>query len=318
MASVLDILLPIFGLILTGYICRRHDILGPTAASELNRFVARLALPALLFRFTAGAHWSELYQPAFIATFALSSLGAFALVLWWRLRARNALADASIDAIAACYANTAYIGLPLCLMVFGQSSMAGVTIASMWVVCVLFALAIALIEAGLQPQGLGQGQRQAPRLFGKVALALLRNPLIAAPAAGMACAAAGWRIPAGADAYLNLLGTAAAPCALVSIGLFLAGQAQASTAALRVALPLTLAKLVLMPALAWLLATRVFMLPTALAQMALVLAALPTGTGPFMLAELYRREGRAASQAILLSTLGSLLSLSAILVYIRA
>jgi malonate transporter and related proteins len=47
-----------------------------------------------------------------------------------------------------------------------------------------------------------------------------------------------------------------------------------------------------------------------------VLAALPTGTGPFMLAEYYRREAHITSRTILLSTLGSLVSLSFLLYYI--
>lgn len=49
MSTVLNVLLPIFGLILVGFICRRTNRLGPTAASEMNRFVVWLGLPALLW-----------------------------------------------------------------------------------------------------------------------------------------------------------------------------------------------------------------------------------------------------------------------------
>jgi len=56
-------------------------------------------------------------------------------------------------------------------------------------------------------------------------------------------------------------------------------------------------------------------LPLTLVQMAVVLAALPTGTGPFILAEFYRREAHITSRTILLSTLGSLVSLSLLLFY---
>jgi malonate transporter and related proteins len=60
----------------------------------------------------------------------------------------------------------------------------------------------------------------------------------------------------------------------------------------------------------------VFALPLTLVQMAVVLAALPTGTGPFMLAEFYQREAHITSRTILLSTLGSVVSLSLLLFYI--
>jgi predicted permease len=51
--SSLQILLPVFGLVFAGFACRRRGVLGPSAASELNRFVVWLALPALLFDITA-------------------------------------------------------------------------------------------------------------------------------------------------------------------------------------------------------------------------------------------------------------------------
>ncbi|MNJ78293.1 hypothetical protein D3C77_760040 [compost metagenome] len=51
-------------------------------------------------------------------------------------------------------------------------------------------------------------------------------------------------------------------------------------------------------------------LPTLWAHAALLLSALPTGTGPYMLAEYYQRNAALVSRAVLYSTLGSLLSLS--------
>ena len=48
MSSIINVVLPVFGLILAGYVCRRTGRLGETASAELNRFVVWLALPALL------------------------------------------------------------------------------------------------------------------------------------------------------------------------------------------------------------------------------------------------------------------------------
>ena len=122
MLSILEILLPVFALILAGFVCRRSGVLGPNAASELNRFVVWLALPALLFDTMARATWQQLNQPAFIAAFSIACAGAFLVILVARLASGLHLADASIDAIAAAYPNTGYIGFPLCLLAFGTSS----------------------------------------------------------------------------------------------------------------------------------------------------------------------------------------------------
>ena len=61
------------------------------------------------------------------------------------------------------------------------------------------------------------------------------------------------------------------------------------------------------------LAFKVFSLPTLWAASAVLLSALPTGTGPFMLAEYYNREAGLISRTILLSTVASLLTLTGLL-----
>lgn len=310
MFSTPEILLPVFGLIFAGFACRRRGLLGPTAASELNRFVVWLALPALLFDIMAHTTWRQLDQPSFIGTFALACAGVFVVILVVRLLSGRHLADASVDAIAAAYPNTGYIGFPLCMIVFGNASLTPTTIATILVACVLFSITIVLIEVGLQTE------RTPHRLGMKVIGSLARNPLIVSPIAGAMMAVAHVTMPTSAETFLKLLGGAASPCALVSLGLFLAEKRPAGERS-HDALMLTAVKLVLQPAVTWWLAARVFTLPVTLVQMAVMLAALPTGTGPYMLAEFYRREAHITSRTILLSTLGSLITLSVLLVYFR-
>ncbi|WP_027214968.1 AEC family transporter [Burkholderia sp. WSM2232] len=309
MLATLEILLPVFGLIFAGFACRRRGVLGPNSASELNRFVVWLALPALLFDTMARATWQQLYQPAFVITFSVACAGIFALILVVRLVNGRHLADASVDAIAASYPNTGYIGFPLGLIAFGQASLTPTTIATILVACVLFAGAIVLIEIGLQTE------RTPHKLGLKVLGSLARNPLIVSPVAGALFASTHVPLPASAETFLKLLSGAASPCALVSLGLFLAEKRPSPPGTRGIAWLLTLVKLIAQPALTWWLAARVFGLSPALVEMAVVLVALPTGTGPFMLAEFYDREAHITSRTILLSTLGSVVTLSLLLLW---
>ncbi|WP_144113119.1 AEC family transporter [Paraburkholderia sp. BCC1886] len=307
MLATLEILLPVFGLILAGFACRRGGVLGPNSASELNRFVVWLALPALLFDTMARATWQQLYQPAFVATFSIACVAVFGLILAVRLMNGQHLADASVDAIAASYPNTGYIGFPLGVIAFGPASLTPTTIATILVACVLFAMAIVLIEIGLQTE------RTPHKLGLKVLSSLARNPLIVSPIAGVLFASLHVPLPQSAETFLKLLSGAASPCALVSLGLFLAEKRPSAAGASGVSLLLTGVKLIGQPALTWWLAERVFHLSPTLVEMAVVLAALPTGTGPFMLAEFYRREAHITSRVILLSTVGSVVTLSLLL-----
>ncbi|CAE6723392.1 hypothetical protein R69658_01466 [Paraburkholderia aspalathi] len=307
MLATLEILLPVFGLIFAGFACRRRGVLGPNSASELNRFVVWLALPALLFDTMAHATWQQLYQPAFVAAFSIGCLGAFLPILAMRMIGGRHLADASVDAIAASYPNTGYIGFPLGMIAFGSASLTPTTIATILVACVLFALAIVLIEIGLQTE------RTPHKLGLKVLGSLARNPLIVSPILGVLLASTHVALPQSAETFLKLLSGAASPCALVSLGLFLAEKRPSEAGAGGISLLLTGVKLVGQPALTWWLAARVFGLSSTLVEMAVVLAALPTGTGPFMLAEFYRREAHITSRTILLSTVGSIVTLSLLL-----
>ncbi|GAB3681377.1 AEC family transporter [Salinisphaera aquimarina] len=309
MASVTNVLLPIFGLILAGYLCRRTHRLGDTAASELNRFVVWLCLPALLFESTATASWTQIWHPGFVAVSVISTMAVFGATLLYRLRGPRHLADASIDALGAAYANTGYIGIPLCVLVLGDDGLVPALIATLVVVCVLFAIAVVCVEVGLQTE------RTLHRAVIKVVFALARNPLVVAPVLGGLWAASGLTLFEPAAKFLHLMGLATTPCALVSLGAFLAQSRREKSSG---APALVTLKLIVQPALAWILAVYVFDLPLFWAQAALLLAALPTGTGPYMLAEFYGREASVVSSTILLSTLGSLITLSLCLYLISA
>jgi hypothetical protein len=304
MLSTLVVVLPIFALIFAGWLVRRIGVLGPHATTELNRFVVYLALPALLFDIIAHAKWADVWQPGFIAAFGLSGALVFAVTVAFRLRRPRHLADAAIDGLNAGYANTGFIGFPLALVALGQQAMAPTMIATIITVCAYFAVAIVLIEVGLQTE------TRRTQVAIKVGRSLLRNPLLLAPALGTLIPIAGLTIPAPVETFLKLLGGAASPCALVALGLFLAADRKSTGRDFASTALLAGSKLLLHPIVAWVLATRVFGLSPLLTHTAVLLSALPTGTGPFILAELYGREADVTSSVVLASTVVSILTVS--------
>jgi len=306
MSAVVNVVLPVFALIFLGYLCRRTGRMGPSGASELNRFVVWLGLPALLFSVVANSSWDELWQPGFIVAFTVGCFGVFAFTLFYRLLQKQPLVDASLDALGASYANTGYIGIPLCMLVLGEEALQPALVACIVVACMLFAIALVCVETGLHAS---QG---VSRTLRKVSVALLRNPLVVAPLLGGGWAASGLELPVPIATLLNLLGAAAAPCALVSLGLFLAQPQPAGR--VEGVWPLVLLKLIAQPLITGFLAFQIFELPPVWAYSALLLSALPTGTGPYMLAEFYGREASRVSRVVLYSTLGGLVTLSVCLV----
>lgn len=307
MHTVFAVVLPVFALILLGWLARRTNRLGEGAASEINRLVVWLCLPALLFKVTATSTWAQIWQPGFLAAFTGGCVLVFAATLAWRLRQGRDLPAASIDGLSASYANTGYMGIPLCLLVFGQQGLEPALIASLLVVCVLFAITVVCIEVGLQ------SEKHIGRAVLVVGKALAKNPLVVTPIFGGLWAATGIGLSAPVLHFLDLLAAATTPCALISLGLFLAQKQEGPQVG---AWPLVFVKLIGQPLLTAFLAYKVFALPPLWADSALLLSALPTGTGPYMLAEYYQREAPVVSRSILLSTLGSLVTLSLCLLWL--
>jgi predicted permease len=163
----------------------------------------------------------------------------------------------------------------------------------------------------------------------KAGASLARNPLLIAPALGLVVALARGTLPSALIRFTSLLGAAASPCALVTIGLFLAqsrgragDQSQSEPAPPptcgrgRVILGIVALKMWLQPLITGALVFGVFHLPRLWSNAALLLSALPIGTGPFMLAKLYDREAAVTSRAILLSTLLSVITISLVVGWI--
>jgi malonate transporter and related proteins len=298
------VIAPVFALILSGFLVGRLGLLGPEAASELNKFVIFLALPALLFQVMAETDWKASWQSGFVIAFIVGMFVIFALVLIARVISGQSLTDASIEALNAGYANTGYVGFPICEAVFGRGSFSLVTIAAVLTVSALFGAAIVGIEIGRQTEP------RAHRIALKVAGSLSKNPLIVAPLLGGLWAATQVPLPGIATTYLHLLGSSASPCALVSLGLFISHTRGRPSTALRLVSLLSALKLLGQPAVTALIAGPVLHLSRQTASIAVLLAALPTGTGPFMLAEYYRREALITSETILWTTVLSIVTLT--------
>ncbi len=312
MLAILNVALPIFALIFIGYFCRIRGILGENASSELSRFVVYLALPSLLFNATYHLKLSDFDNPHFMLVFAIGIACVFTFTLVVRLKQKVGFADATIEALGAGYANTGFIGIPLCMLAFGQEGVAPAVISTVMTACLLFAISIVMVEVGMYADA------HLGITLIKVTRSLSRNPLIVAPCVGFLMSLYNIPLANGIGQIFKLLGDAAGPCALVSLGLFLAQSVKKDgSSTTHSPVMVVVLKLIVQPLVTAVLAYKVFSMPLIWADTALLLSALPIGTGPFMLAEMYDREAVVVSRAILVSTVGSLLTVSMILVWMH-
>jgi malonate transporter len=303
---VLSIALPVFGLILIGGVAGKAGFLGRDATGALNMFVVYLSLPAVMFQAMAHIPPSQLTNGGLIAAFCVGIAVPGAMALSLGLRGGTPLGNAAMQALSATFCNTGYMGIPLCRMAFGDESLVPGVICMVITACPQFAVAIALIES--------DRPGQAPlRIATKVGAALVRNPLLISPVAGLAVSAVGLTLPLVLERFLTILGGAATPCALVATGMMVAE----TTERFRPLLVgrLVVLKLLVQPAVAWVIAYRLVNLPPAWAGTVVLMSALPTGASAFILAKLYGREVASTSGTVLVSTVVSFVTLSVLLLW---
>jgi predicted permease len=282
-APLFAALLPIFLLAALGAALARLPWLRPAWHIGVTELTARFLVPVLLF----SSAWRTGIPPslswkvlcAFYLPLALLFLGA-------RLLAKRGESGAA-TALAATYSNTVFVGVPVLVQVLGEGSLQ-------------FAYPVIAFHSLFCFTLYHLSEEAAPSGWSGSVLATLKNPIVAALLLGLVLNLGGVALPAPIQPALGMLGAAALPCALLSLG--------ASVASLRPARwtrtsAIVLAKLVLLPLGVTALAVFVFHLPVAAAMVLVVLASCPVGINAAFVVKPAGGGAQVVNSAILLSSL---------------
>jgi malonate transporter and related proteins len=307
---LLTVAFPIFALVGVGWIAGHLRLLGDHGTTALNGFVGWFALPAMLFAALAKVSLAEVLNVPFVAVFGgsmmLTWLAGMAAARWlWRAR----LAHMSLFGLAASFGNVGYMGIPLCVTAFGPQGALPGTLATILSAAGMLTFGLVVVEIDVQR---GQGALAAR---GRVLRAVCRSPIVQAVTLGGIVSALQIPLPEPLMRFLDMLGSAAAPCALFAIGLFLSDKGLGSARAeVGVA---TVGKVLLQPLLAVALLPLFLDLESMWGKAAVLCAALPTAANAFVVAKEYETFVEGASGTILLTTITSVATVSALLVLLR-
>ena len=301
-------LFAIFAVVAIGWAVARSGRLGGGDASRvLSGAAFYIFVPALLFRTSARIDFARLdariLLAFFVPTVALLALVYGALRVGRARRAASTPAAPSVRAITATFGNSVQIGIPLAAALYGEAGLAlHVTIVS------LHALTLLTILTALVELDLAHAQRRADpggsHLLGTLATTAkntIVHPVVLPVLAGLAWNASGAALPVFADEILATLGQAVVPLCLVLIGVSLAHYGVRG--ALRAALVLSFAKLVVQPFVVLAFARGVLDLGGVPLAIVVLLAALPVGSNALIFAQRYETLQAETSTAIVVSTL---------------
>ncbi|SMF08495.1 hypothetical protein SAMN06265365_102178 [Tistlia consotensis] len=308
MESIVNVVLPVFAIMAAGYGAGRLGLLGPASSQALNGFVFWCALPALFFGSMAQVPTDQIFNVPYLIAYGGSALATFALALAIAAFAfPNRFGVLAMHALSAIFSNTGYMGIPLLQIAFGKAGTLPGIIATVVNGAVIVGIGIVMLEAD-RP---GIGWR---RILRDALLGLVRSPLIVSAFAGLLWSTTGLGLAKPVVAFTGLLGAAAGPCALFAMGLFMVGKS--FTAGLGEVGWVTVLKLLVMPAIAVWLAFDLLDMPRVWALSAVIMAALPTGALMFVLAQKYEIYIQRSVAVILISTVASVVTLSALFIWL--
>lgn len=285
MQAVIAAFTPIWLIGTLGWLAARFRPESGQAQRALTGFAFTVAMPAVLFTTLSRTPLDQI-QPRPLLAFAISTftvgLSAFALL-------RGKPSDRVIGAMSSAYVNSGNLGIPIGLYILHDATF----VMSVLVFQVLLVSPLIFLGLGAERSSF---------------LAPLRTPIVAASVLGVGVSALGRHIPEPVLRPLEILGGAAVPLALFSLGMSLHGSA----VAWRGVGPVVTLKLLVQPLVAFLAGRFLLHLDGHALFAAVLFAGLPTAQNTYVYAAEYGRPTELPRDAILVSSLLSLVTLSAI------
>ena len=314
MLDVLRVTFPFFALVLCGYWAARRQMLPFEAIPGLNGFVLFFALPCMLFRFGANTPIAQLLDAGAFFMYLFCALVMVAFVVAISLNKRFGWNDAAFGALVGAFPNTGFMGVPLLVALLGSAAAgpAIVTIVIDMVITTSLCIALSRLD-GAGQQGVGQAAKNA-------LLGVVKNPMPWAILLGTVFSAFQIDLPGPVDKTVALLGDAASPVALFTIGAVLARSqkiahhAQHGPLTWQDYVPVALIKLLLHPILVLVVGLAAISMGVPIDAFALkvmvLVAALPSASNVAMLSERFGADSGRIARIILVSTAAAFLTFS--------
>ena len=311
MYEIFGLVLPFFGLIFLGFVVARITRQPVDALGWMNTFIIYVALPALFYQLLSKTPIERLTEWSYIFGSVFSTYIVFALMFTGSVvLSRGEIAQSTIKGLSAAYGNIGYMGPGLALLAFGEEAAVPVALIFCFENIIHFAVAPMMMAIA------GGEERSPLALAGAVLRKIVLHPFIIATAIGVAAAAFQFQAPVPLERLLQTLAQAAAPCALFAMGVTLA--LSPLTRIPRELGFIVVLKLVLHPVICYVTLSLVGDFDPAWVYSAVLLAALPTATNVFVIAQQYGVWVQRASASILVTTVLSVGTVTALLYMMKS
>lgn len=215
-------LVPIFVIMILGYVSGKKGEFNAQNARSLNTFVLNYALPAALFVSIVKADREMLFSDIKLS---LVSLGVIVVTYFWSYYSsykffKRTKSEASIAGLVGGAPTIGYLGFAVLQPIYGTSATVGLVVAVVAIVVNAITIPIALYL--LNPaSSTGSATGSQPRKSSSALFNALKEPVCWSPILAVLIVLTGFRFPSDLDPIFNLIANTNAGVAVFAAGITL-------------------------------------------------------------------------------------------------
>ncbi|WP_415893332.1 AEC family transporter [Neptuniibacter sp. PT8_73] len=291
---------PIFFIGFLGYLLKRVGLIDDAFINTASKLVFMITLPALVFMSISRTDFHAVFNPEQLGFVLIGTLISFIALWFLAKRWIKQPEDLGVFIQGAFRSNYGIIGLAVSYNLFSDSGLAQASLLLALVIPLFNVLSIIALTLPAKHQGGAS--------IGKTVLEIVKNPLIIAVLLALPFSYFGFQLPEIAQKTGRYFANLTLPLALLAIGGSLNMKSLRSTSSQ--ATWATLSKLLFIP-LILTLAAWAYGFKGQDLTMLMVLFGCPTAAASFVMAKAMGGNEKLAANIILMTTIGSILSLSA-------
>jgi malonate transporter and related proteins len=284
---------PLFAIVLTGYLLARWPSWKIQWTAWASKFVFNIALPAMLFYLMSDLRSMPTAKPSILIAYFGGCLLVFlgGRIFAARVFKLDGVAQ-SVFAMGGIFSNNVLLGLPLVKLTLGPSAVPSAALIIVFNAFTLWTLVSISIEWARHGSFTWKG-------MGKMSLGVITSPLVAGIVLGTLFGLSGLRLPGPLNQALKILSDIAGPSALLILGMGLVQYGIRS--GWRHSVAITFFKLVVFPAVVWILAMLLRLSPMETKTIVL-LASMSVGANVYLMSMQFQTMQSAIASGMVLST----------------
>ena len=293
MMNIVATIIPIFVIIILGWLARIYGFIRDEFISPANRLVFYLAIPAMVFRSISKASLNSQFDGRVVSLALLSVCIVFGIALLLARRGALPRSQRGTFVQNSFHGNMGYIGLAVSFYYLGREGFVKASILAGFLMILQNLLAVIALQVNASHDSVSKDRW-------KPVLKIAGNPIILSAMAGILVSWTALPVPLVLGRCLDILSDLALPLALLIIGASLSFDMVQSK--LKAVLSCGLLKLILLPAIGFSLYRLFNVVPEAYLP-GIILLASPTATVTYVMAKEMQGDSDFAVAAISLNTL---------------